>query len=168
MADFKFSGMDDDAVKKWAFSLGEKYGVADRSGGGAGNTGDAARHIALGWAAGKADEELTIPRAKFLVQAKEYSPTSFLRRRDLDRPMDKHNNEVGFRLAQMTNTEEEFLAALDKVMDPNNLIMVQSVDDLPDNIPELQPIFVEPKYRMYKGGYSASDSPGRLPPKKKQ
>jgi hypothetical protein len=164
---FKLSGMDNDAVTKWAYSLGEKYGVADQAGGGAGNTGDAARHIALGWAAAKADENLTIPRAKFSVQAREYLPDSFLRRRDLDRPMDVHNNEIGFRLAQMTNTEEEFLKALDEVMAQENLLMVQSVDDLPDELPELRPIFVQPKYRMYKGGFSASASPAdRLPPKK--
>lgn len=168
MAKSFISGMDNEAVEKWAYSIGEKYGVSDQAGGGAGNTGDAARHIALGWAAAKADEDLTIPRAKFSVQAREYLPDSFLRRRDLDRPMDVHNNEIGFRLAQMTTSEEDFLKALDDIMDPNNLLMVQSVDDLPDELPELSPIFVQPNYRLYKGGYSASPTPIRLmPPKKK-
>ena len=162
---YALTGFDAGEVEDWAYGIGETYGNPDEPGGGLGNTGDAARHISLGWAAAKADEYNIIPRAKALVQAKEYAwtgtPGEWLTR-DLEDAQDRHNNNIGFQLALMSETEEEYLAALKEAMRPENLIILKSVDDLPEGgwseLPEMSPVIVKESWRMQKGGPSASKS----------
>lgn len=140
---------------EYAYSLGNKYGNA-KVGGGVGNRGDAARHIALGFLAANADaERFTGPYwSQNLVQYKE-DFDSLGRRRDVESAMDVHNNRVGFEAqAIVGNDRAAFEKLLDELMP--KAIMMKSIDDIPEGPDKpFAPVYIQSGYKLYKGGGKA-------------
>ncbi len=101
----QYLGMDDDAIA-WAKSVGNKYGEAGQFDG----TGDAARHLALGWLAKQTPDP---ERAFQAIQNREdYSLDHFAEFRNPEhrgRRMDLYNNKLGYELPAQTREEAEAL-----------------------------------------------------------
>lgn len=112
----KHLGMDEDAIA-WANSVGEKYGKEGQLDG----TGDAARHLALGWLARQTPDP---ERAFKAIQNREdYSIdriSEFLDPEHRGRRMDMYNNQLGYELPAQTREEAEALI--------NKLILSQKAE----------------------------------------
>jgi len=151
------TGIPDEDIQ-YAYALGNKYGLpagedGKNEGGGLGNKGDAARHIALGYLAALADKNRgTYGFSKSLAQARELSP---LTRRNVDSKMDMHNNRIGMQLAILVGDDRQaFERYLDGMI--KNSRQVKSVDDFGEQYSSMIPVYITPGYRTYTGGPSAS------------
>lgn len=150
----KIIGLTPDELD-WAYSIGVKYGGKGKAGG-LGNKGDAARHIALGYLAALADERRGYASdwSKTLVQLKEYYQQAGTKR-NVDSPMDRYNNSIGFELQTMVGDDKQaFEGLLDDAM--QSATFVESIDDMPEyRYKNLKPVYIRSGYQTYRGGPKA-------------
>lgn len=150
------TGISDEDIE-WAYTFGQKYGIpAGTPGfgraGGDGNKGDAARHIALGYLAARADKEgKGFGYTKSLVQLREAGLSG-----NTDNAMDKHNNAIGMQLAIMyEDNVKEFERALDEIM--KSAKMVKEPEEV-EKTPELTAVYIQPGHKLYVDGGEAAPS----------
>lgn len=160
-----FTDVDD--VKKWSMGIGSKYD--ERKGGGIASPGDAARHAAFGFELSKADrEDLLIPRAKFLGDAREktagisqpvgmsahdpvaaksalddlshnplWEPVHMAMGGHFENParqLDFHNNQVGFKIAELADSREQAEEVIEQLM--SNVRIYESEKELLEDPPK--------------------------------
>jgi len=142
----RLAGISDEDLA-WANKLGEKYSGGTH--GGMGTKGDAARHIALGYLAAKADESNDIVPAKALVQFREKEMLeAFPGYNSPDNKMDLHNNKIGFEMAPIHNDKESLEKTIDKLIANSVAIGTEENDEAVDIF---KPIYIKSGYLPYSG-----------------
>lgn len=131
----RIAGIKDDDIE-WAYSLADQITKTPGKMGGLGTKGDAARHLALGWLAGQSSlspEQSTLqrylgkgwPLAAIQLNETKFFPT----KNNVEQAQDRKNNELGFELAGIINTKEEFEKTVkDMFSDSSGYSVVKDVE----------------------------------------
>jgi len=157
----KIAGITDEDIE-WAYSIANKITPTKDGLGGLGTKGDAARHLALGWLAGKSSMSSNSFLTKTLgrgfplaaIQLKE--SRFFPRNNDVEQAQDRKNNSIGFQLAAVVNTKEEFENMMNKIFsNPDEYLItdneeIASTSKKPVVIKAGTPIYTGSSYKATK------------------